>query len=349
MKTKKWLSLLLASLMMLSVLAGCGNGTQTPSAEPSVTPSGVPAESVSPTSGQEKTKINLALLSGPTGVGAAKLLSDNEAGTTKNQYDVTIATAPDELTGKIVSGEIDIAALSTNLAAALYQKTNGKVQLAAINTLGVLYILENGEEIQSMADLKGKTIYAFGQGANPEYVLRYLLEKNGLKEGQDVTVEFKASEEIVAAMASGQAKVAMLPVPATTTVLMKNKSVRAALDLTEEWNKTTEDSQLTMGCIVVRKEFAEQNPEAVKAFLEEYEASVNYVKENVDDAAQMVAKFGITGNAEIAKAAIPQCNLTCIIGEDMRTAIQGYYEVLFAAEPSSIGGQQPDDAFYYIP
>lgn len=349
MKTKRWTSLLLASFMMLSVFAGCGTGTQTPSGEPSAPPSDVQGESASPTNEGAKTKVNLALLSGPTGVGAAKLLSDNEAGNTENQYDVTIAAAPDELTGKIVSGEIDIAALSTNLAATLYQKTNGKVQLAAINTLGVLYILENGEEIQSIADLKGKTVYAFGQGANPEYVLRYLLEENGLKEGQDVTVEFKPNEEIVAAMASGKAKVAMLPVPAATTVLMKNESVREALDLTKEWDKTTEDSRLTMGCIVVRKEFAQQNPEAVKAFLKEYEASVHYVKENVDEAAEMVAQFGITGSADIAKAAIPQCNLTCITGEDMRVAIQGYYEVLFAAEPSSIGGQQPDDAFYYIP
>ncbi len=343
MKAKRWISLICASLMAFLVLAGCGNDTQTPATNTPTESDGIAAD------GQEKTNVNFAVLSGPTGIGAAKLLSDNENGTAKNKYNVTIAAAPDELTGKIISGEIDIAALSTNLAATLYQKTEGKVQLAALNTLGVLYVLENGEEIQSVADLKGKTIYAFGQGSNPEYVLRYLLEKNGLKEGEDVTVQFKANEEIVAAMASGEAKVAMLPVPAATTVLMKNTSIRSALDLTEEWEKTTEDSQLTMGCIIVRKDFAEEHPEAVEAFLEEYEASVNYVKENVDEAAQWIAQFGITGNEEIAKAAIPQCNLVCITGEDMRDTIQGYYEVLFAAEPSSIGGEMPDDAFYYIP
>lgn len=345
MKLKRWTALTVILLLALSLLTGCGTSQNVESSEEPGTES-IPASAA--TTG-EKDVVNLAVLTGPTGVGAAKLLADNEAGTTANQYEVTVAAAPDELTGKLISGELDIAALSTNLAATLYQKTEGKVQLAALNTLGVLYILENGTEIQSMADLAGKTIYAFGQGANPEYVLRYLLQKNGLTMGEDVTVEFRSNEEIIAAMASGEAAVAMLPVPAATTALMKNESVRVALDLTEEWNKATEDSQLTMGCIVVRKEFAQQHPEAVKAFLEEYAQSVDYMKNNVEEAAPLVAQFGITGNAEIAKAAIPQCNLVCITGDEMRDVIQGYYEVLFAAEPSSVGGALPDDGFYYIP
>ena len=337
MKLKRWTAAVL--LLLMSLLAGC----TAPSAQPET-------ESAAPEETQvEKETVHLAVLAGPTGVGAAKLLSDNEAGTTANEYEVTVAASPDELTGKLISGELDMAALSTNLAATLYQKSEGKVQLAALNTLGVLYLLENGEEIQSMADLKGKTIYAFGQGANPEYVLRYLLKENGLTMGEDVTVEFKANEEIAAAMASGEATVAMLPVPAATTVLMKNQSVRTALDLTEEWNKVTEDSQLTMGCIVVRTEFAQQHPQAVKAFLEEYAQSVEYMKTHSEEAAELVAQFGITGNAEIAKAAIPQCSLVCITGEEMRETIQGYYEVLFAAEPSSVGGKLPDDGFYYLP
>lgn len=341
---KRMISLAMALILCLALFAGCGQSGSEGSPNPSISP-----EQASDTP-STRTKVNFAVLSGPTGIGAAKLLEDAEAGRTTNDYDVTIAAAPDELTGKIINGDLDIAAMSTNLALTLFNKTDGEVQMLAINTLGVLYILENGDTIQSMADLEGKTIYAFGQGANPEYALNYLLEQNGLKAGEDVTVEFKSNEEIITAMASGDAEVAMLPVPAATTVLMKNENVRTALDLTQEWNEATDgNSQLTMGCIVVRREFAEENKAAVDAFLEEYSASVTYVKENVEDASKLVEQFNLTGDAQIAAAAIPQCNLTCITGEEMQSTIGGYYEVLYAAEPSSIGGNLPDDSFYYIP
>lgn len=339
MKHGKWIALALAACLLLALLAGCDRG-----APPETDPSEAPSAGQTATG----TRVNLALLAGPTGIGAAKLLADNESGKTANSYNATIASAPDALTGKLVSGEVDIAALPTNVAAALYQKTGGKIQIAALNTLGVLYILENGNTVSSLADLKGKTLYATGQGANPEYVLNYLLKQNSLEPGKDVNVEFKASDELTALMASGKADLAMLPVPAATSVLMKNKSVRAALDLTKEWDQVTADGKLTMGCIVVRTDFAKKNPAAVQAFLKEYAASIDYVKNNVASAAQLVAKFGITGNAQIAAAAIPQCNLICITGDEVRMAIQGYYEVLFAADPSSIGGSIPDDGFYYI-
>lgn len=343
MKHSKWIALALAACLLVALLAGCK------SSEPSASASPEPSASPSASQTATGTKVNLAVLAGPTGIGAAKLLADNESGTTLNSYNVTIAAAPDALTGKLVSGEVDIAALPTNVAAALYQKTSGKIQIAALNTLGVLYILENGNTVSSMADLKGKTLYATGQGANPEYVLNYLLKQNGLEPGKDVTVEYKASDELTSLMAAGKVDLAMLPVPAATSVLMKNQSVRAALNLTDEWDKVTTDGKLTMGCIVVRRAFAEQNPAAVKAFLQEYAASIDYVKNNVTAAAQLVAKFGITGNAQIAEAAIPQCNLICITGDEVRMSIRGYYEVLYAADPSSIGGSVPDDSFYYIP
>jgi NitT/TauT family transport system substrate-binding protein len=297
----------------------------------------------------EKSKVSLAVLAGPTGMGAAKLLSDNAAGLAANEYTVTVAAAPDELTGKLVSGEVQVAALPTNLAAALYNKTNGAIQIAALNTLGVLYILENGNTVQSMADLKGRTIYATGQAANPEYVLNFLLRENGLEPGKDVTIEYKAADQVAAMMATGEASLCMLPVPAATGVLLKNSAVRQALDLTAEWEKTGADGALTMGCIAVRRDFAEQNSQALGDFLSELEASVQYVTENQEAAAKLITDLGIVGSEAIAKAAIPDAGLVFLAGDAVKEKVGPYYEVLYDADPASVGGKVPDDAFYYVP
>lgn len=343
-------ALLLALALLTGLLAGCApqnaDPTPTPSAAP-VTESTQP--SAEPTVSADRPAVNLAMLSGPTGMGAAKLMADNTDGTTLNDYTVTVAAQPTDLTGKLTSGELDIAALPTNVAATLYNKTNGAIQMLALNTLGVLYILENGDSIQSISDLAGKTVYATGQGANPEYVLNYLLRANGLEPGVDVTIEWKATgEEVSALMLSGDAEVAMLPVPAATSVLMQNSDVRAAIDLNDAWTQSGAEGTMTMGCVVVRTEFAQENPQAVENFLAEYADSIAYVRDNPDEAAALVVEAGIVPKEPIAKAAIPQANLVCITGADM-LAIQDYYQVLWDADPSSIGGSIPDDAFYYMP
>ena len=347
-------SLLAAALcaaLTLTLLAGCSGGGE---AENSPTPS-QPAqtESVSPDpspSGGERTQVNFAVLRGPTGVGAAKLLSDNADGLTENQYNVTIASDPaTEISPNLINGTLDIAAVSTNLASTLYHRTEGGVQLLALNTLGVLYILENGDSVRSVSDLAGRTIYATGQASNPEYVLNHLLRQNGLEPGEDVDIQWRTSDEVTALMAAGEIDLCMLPVPAATAVQLQNDQVRAALDLTQLWDELDNGSVLTMGCVVVRTEFAQENPEAVAAFLEEYAASIDFVSSDPEAAAPMVARCGITASEEIALAAIPDCSLVCITGADMRDSIQGYYEVLAAADPASIGGAIPDDAFYYIP
>ena len=348
MKRTRISALFLALALLVGLLAGC---TQQPS-EPTATPSAQPVESTQPSQEPvtaERPEVNLAMLSGPTGMGAAKLMADNTDGLTLNDYTVTVAAQPTDLTGKLTSGELDIAALPTNVAAALYNTTNGAIQMLALNTLGVLYILENGDSIQSIADLAGKTIYATGQGANPEYVLNYLLRENGLEPGVDVTIEWKATgEEVSALMISGEAEIAMLPVPAATSVLMQNSEVRAAIDLNDAWTEAGAQGTMTMGCVVVRTEFAQENPQAVENFLEEYEESITYVSENPEEAAALVVEAGIVPKEPIAKAAIPQANLVCITGEDM-LGIQDYYRVLWDADPASIGGAIPDDAFYYLP
>lgn len=345
MKRQRWLSLFLAAALSVGLLAGCGAP-----AEPTSTPEAAsPAPSASEPSetSAQRTEVNLAMLNGPTGMGAAKLIADAAAGTTLNDYNVQVASQPTDLTAKLNTGEVDIAALPTNVAASYYNKT-GSIQMLALNTLGVLYLLENGTSVNTLADLKGQTLYATGQGANPEYVLDYLLTLNGVDPDTEVDIQWKTSEEVQALMVSGEAKLAMLPVPAATGVLMQNSDVRAAIDFNTAWDEAGAEGTFTMGCVVVRNEFLEENPQAVEDFLTEYAASIEYVRDNPEEAAPLVVEAGIVPKEPIALAAIPQANLVCITGSDM-LSIRDYYTVLYNANPDSIGGANPDDAFYYLP
>lgn len=345
---KKLIALLLSLMLVLS-LAACGsNGAA--SSTPDVSSSAGSDAASSEDTASEGMDINIAVLAGPTGIGSVALMEANDAGTTVNNYNFTVAgTNNDAIVADLSSGEFDIACVATNLAATLYNKTNGGIQICALNTYGVLYILENGTSISSVADLAGKTIYATGQGANPEYVLNYILAKNNLTPGEDVTIEWMDSESLVAKMASGEADVCMLPVPAVTSVMMQNSNVRKALDLTQEWNKVSSKGALTMGCVVVRTEFAQEHPEAVAAFLEEYSSTVDLVLSNPTYAARLCASYGIVAKEAVAVRAIPDCNLCCVTGDEVRTTIEPYYSVLFEANPASIGGAMPGDDFYFLP
>lgn len=351
MKLKKFSALLLA-LSLLFCITACG-GETAPSDDP--VPSDPVSAEESPSADVEADlgTIRFTVLSGPTGVGASKLMADVDAGEAAHDYTYNICTANDEVTSMLLNGDTDIAAIASNVALNLYNKTDGGVTVIALGTLGVLHILEanGGQSIQSVADLAGKTILAPGQGANPEYILRYVLSENGLDPDEDVTIEFYTdASEITAKLLSGQADCAMLPVPAATAAIAKSEgSVRAALDLTAEWNALDNGSQLIMTAVVVRTEYLEANPQAVDAFLADYAASIDYVNENVTEAAELVANYGFAPSAAIAAKAIPQCNLVCITGADMQPAIDGYYSVLYAANPNSVGGSLPDDAFYYVP
>ena len=329
---KKPLAFLL-SLLLTAALSGCGTADNADNAD---------------NAAFSGCDINIAVMNGPTGVGAVGLMEANDNGTTVNNYSFTVAAANDDVIGGITSGEFDIAAVATNVAANLYNKTNGAVQICALNTYGVLYILENGDTVNSVSDLAGRTVYATGQGANPEYVLNYILTENGLTPGEDVTVEFMDSAALTTQMTSGAVDLCMLPVPAATAVTMQNQSVRTALDLTEEWNKITDEGTLTMGSVVVRTEFAAENPEAVAAFLEDYAESIASVQSDIEHAALLCETYGIVPKAAIAARAIPDCNICCITGEDIRPAIEPYYNVLFAANPASIGGAVPNEDFYFV-
>ncbi len=262
----------------------------------------------------------------------------------------TLAGSADELTPKLIKGELDIACVPANLAAVLYNKTEGQIVTLAVNTLGVLYIVENGgEAVQSMADLKGKTLVAAGKGSTPEFGLRYLLEQSGLDPDKDVTVDWKSEHaECVAALAAGTADLALLPQPFVTVAQGKlGNGLRVALDLTAEWDALDNGSAMITGVAVARRDFVEQNPELVDMFLKEYAVSVAWVNENPAEAAELVAANGIIESAAIAEKALPHCNIVCLTGQEMFEKLSGYLQVLAAAAPESVGGALPRDGFFY--
>lgn len=336
---KKILALLLALSLTAALCAGCGSTqeeTQT-------------TDTTDTTTQEEDVTIRLGGLKGPTSMGMVKLLADNDAGTTTNHYEFTMAGSADELTPKMLQGELDILAVPVNLGSVLYNNSDGAVQLLAVNTLGVIYLVEKGgQTVTDWASLKGQTIYATGKGSTPEYALNYLLEENGLDPATDVTIEWKSEPtEIVAQMAAQDHVIALLPQPFVTVAQSKFEDLAISMDLTEEWDKLDNGSQLITAGLVVRTEFAKEHPQAVADFLEEYNASTAYVNENVAEAAQLVEQYDIV-EAAVAEKAIPYCNIVCITGQEMMTSVQGYFQVLFDQNPQSVGVTLPGDDFYYL-
>ena len=292
--------------------------------------------------------VKVAALKGPTAIGMVKLMKDSKEGQAANDYEFTIAAAADEFTSLLIKGDIQLAALPCNAAATLYNKSEGKIQLLGINTLGVLYILENGNTIQSVADLKGKTIYTTGKGTTPEYTLRHLLKSAGIDPDNDVVIEFKseAAEVAQTMMAAGNGAVAMLPQPYVTTLQNNNADIRIALDVTKEWEAVTKDgSTVVTGVIAVNTKYYENNKQTVDKFMEEYQSSVSYVNANVEAAANLVEEFDIF-KAAVAKKAIPYCNITFITGEECKNKVSKYLTVLFNENAAAVGGKMPDEKFY---
>ena len=298
---------------------------------------------------EEKVTVKLGGLKGPTSMGMVKLLDDAENGLTKNAYEFTMAGSADELTPGILKGDLDILAVPANLGAILYKNSDGAVQMLAVNTLGVIYIVEKGgETVQSIEDLKGKTIYATGKGSTPEYALNYLLSQHGLDAAADVTVEWKSEPtEVVAQMATEDSSVAMLPQPFVTVAAGQLENLRIAVDLTREWEALDNGSRFVTAGLIVRKAFAQEHPDAVKDFLEEYAASTAYTNESPAEAAQLIEKYGIV-KAAVAEKAIPYCNIVCIAGAEMQQMVSGYFAVLAEQNPKAVGGELPGDDFYLI-
>lgn len=296
----------------------------------------------------EKININVATLKGPTGLGILKVLDDNQENKTANKYNISVFGNPSDVASRLINGEIDVATLPTNMAAMIYNKTNGGIQIAAVNTLGVIYVLSSNDSLKSIADLKGKKIFISGKGATPEYALKYILNKNGLVSDKDFTIEYKSEHEELASLAvAGKVDTILLPEPFVTQVINKNQSFKIKLDLTYEWSKASlDESLLTMGCMVVRKKFAKENKEQFDSFLSEYAQSVEFVNANVENAANLSQEYGIM-QKDVAMSAIPKCNIVFISGEEMKTKVNNFFSVLFDFEPKSIGGKIPSEEFYY--
>lgn len=300
----------------------------------------------------EPVAVRAAALKGPTAMGLVKFMSEVDAGNLKDEdYSFQIVASADEVAPLISKSEVDIAAVPANLASVLYNKTSGAVRVIAVNTLGVLYICELGDTVNTVADLRGKTIFSAGKGATPEYALEYVLRANGLDPTADVTIEWKSEHaECVAALAQDATAIAMLPQPFVTTAQAKNDQIRVALDLNQEWAAACEaegrDGKLITGVAVVRSEFADAHPEAVDAFLGHYRESVEFVNANTDEAAALVGGYDIVPEA-VAKKALPACNITFVDGVDMKAQLSGYLEVLADQNADAVGGKLPGDDFYY--
>ena len=345
---KKIVSVLLSAAMALG-LAACGGAASSTGTPVSSQTASSAAESAVSEAPSQQGAVRLAGLKGPTTMGMVNLDTLAAEGTAQQEYELNMYGAADEIVPLLVKGKVDIAAIPANLAATLYQKTEGGIEVMAVNTLGVLYVVEQGDTVQSVQDLKGKTLLSTGKGTTPEYVLRHILAENGIDPDNDLTVEYcSEATEVTARMAEEQDAIAVLPQPYVTAASMQNENLRVALNLTEEWSKI-EDTQLVTGVTVVRKEFAEQNPSAVAAFLTDYAKSAELANSDAEGTAALCEQYGVVAKAAIAQKALPACNIVCLTGDEMQSAVSNYLQVLYAADPTSVGGQLPDDGFYYLP
>ena len=323
---KKLLALTLSLLLIVGLFAGCKE---------------TPVE-------VDNTVVRLAGMKGPTTMGLVGLLDKNEQGTSKNKYDFSLKGAADEIVPLLSKGELDVAAVPANVASVLYNKTEGKISVIALSNLGVLYVVERGESIKSVADLKGKTIYATGKGTTPEYSLRYILEKNNINPDTDVTLEFMGeATEVVAKLSQNEGAIAMLPQPYVTVASQKIADLTTRLDLNAEWEKVGGDSRMVTGVIVARTEFIEEHPVVIKNFLDEYKESIEFVNSDNAAAATLIEKIGIVEKAPIAQKALPFCNIKFLEGAELKSAMEGYLKVLYDSNPAAVGGKLPADEFYY--
>lgn len=355
---KKGFCACLAIVMMLGLVACGGSEQESEPVEEEPVVEEAPVEEEAPV--DTGVTMRVAAMTGPTGMGLAALLDQfgvvetmqseplvQETSANGGSYNFLLAGTADEISPLLIKGELDAACVPANLASVLYSKTEGEIVTLGINTLGVLYVVDKGDSIQSLADLKGKTIVSAGKGSVPEYGLRYLLAQNGIDPDQDLTIEWKSEQaECVAALASGTAEIAVMPQPYVTVAQGKVEGLRVAVSLTEEWEKLDNGSAMLTGVVVARKSFIEENPAAVEAFLKDYAESVEWVNGNTADAAQVIGTYNIVA-AAVAEKALPHCNIVCVTGGEMKDMLSGYLAALAEQAPQAVGGQVPGDDFYY--
>lgn len=370
---KRFGAFLLVFVMCIGAVTACGEKEQVSVADQEVVLDGTGNDAIQiepeenqnadnqqaeETSAPDSVTIRVGAMSGPTAMGMVKLMSDSEEGITENTYEFAeLGNDASALVAPLAKGELDIAAIPSNLAANIYNNNDGAIEVLAICVSGVLNLVERGESINTIADLEGKSIYATGQGAVPEYTIRYILNANGLNPDEDVEIIWCSdTNEALAYVCEVRDAIAILPQPFVTAASAKvestktadEPSLRVVLDLNDAWAEVNNEGSIVTGVVVVRRDFADKNPDAVKKFLEEYEASVNYANEDLDNAAALIVKYGIVGAEGVAKKALPGCHVMCVTGDEMRQKIDGFLGILFEMNPKAIGGAMPDEAFYYI-
>lgn len=345
---KRIIALALAALMLLS-LAACGQTEPAPTAAPTEAPmvtEAAPETTAAPETEAPAVPVNVMVLNGTTGFGMASLMDAAAKGEASQEYNFSVETDASNIVAALANGSVDIAALPTNAASTVYNKTQGKVQALALNTLGVLYLVTDGSvAVESIEDLAGQTVYAPAQ--NPTFIFQHIVGANGLA---DVTIDntYAQPADLNTAVASGEVSIAVLPEPMVTVAKSKNPNLTVALDLTAEWDKIAPAGSLVQGCVVVRKAFAEENRAAVEAFLAEYGASIEALTTDIEGTAAKIEAAGIFTKAAVAAKAIPNCNVCFITGEDMKAALSEFLTIMHGVAPASVGGAIPADDFYCI-
>lgn len=331
---KKLISLILAVLMLACLFTGCAANDPTPTETPAAA--------------EEPTTIRVGAMTGPTAMGMVKLMDDSDKGESANKYEFSLQTEATAFAPALTKGEIDIAAVPANLASVLYNNTDGGVKVLAVCATGVLYIVERGDSVKkSFADLAGKKLYATGEGATPEFALRYLLKANGLEGDKAPTIQWCAdTTEALSYISQDENAIAMLPQPFVTAAQTKVEGLNVALNLNEEWQKVNDGASMATGVIVVRTEFAEKYPQQLEKFMQEYAESVKFVNENTEQAAQLIGNYEIV-KAPIALKALPYCNICCLTGDELKECLDGYLSALYDMNPQSVGGKLPGDGLYY--
>lgn len=330
---KRTISLILAVLMLACLFTGCTSDDPAPTETTSVT--------------EEPVTIRVGAMTGPTAMGMVKLMDESDKGESANKYEFSLKTEASAFAPALTKGEIDIAAVPANLASVLYNNTDGGVKVLAVCATGVLYIVERGDSIKSFADLAGKKLYATGEGATPEFALRYLLKANGLEGDKAPTIQWCTdTTEALSYISKDAGAIAMLPQPFVTAAQTKVEGLKVAIDLNEEWQKANDGASMATGVIVARTEFAEKYPQQLEKFMQEYAESVKFVNENTEQAAQLIGNYEIV-KAPIALKALPYCNICCLTGDELRQCLNGYLSALYNMNPQSVGGKLPDDGLYY--
>lgn len=292
--------------------------------------------------------IRIGVLRGPNGMGMSYLMEENSLDAYETSYQISFLASADKLATRFTRGDLEFATLPTTVAANLYKETNGEIQLLGVNMLGGFYLVENGTSIQTISDLKNLELSSSSRPATAQYVLEHLLEANAIEENEQPKVNYVVDNlKLSSAIVSGEIDIAMLPEPFLSTLLQRNKGLRVALDLSEEWQDVYGDSILPMGCLVVNKEFALKNPESIARFIQHYKTSVEYVNKNQKEAGLLIEKHKLLNNARQATNSIDRSQITWIDASEVQEDVLKYLEIFLESDKNIIGGEVPDEEFFY--